>query len=54
MEQLRFIARITEVPEPRDAHADASIAGLGHDICQEQVRHLQTQQYMSCQYDKKY
>jgi hypothetical protein len=43
MEKLCFIARITEVPEPRDAHADASIAGPGHDICQEQVHHLQTE-----------
>jgi hypothetical protein len=54
MQQLCFIAWIMEVLEPRDAHADVSIAGSGHNVRQEQVRHLQTQQNRLCQYEQRY
>jgi hypothetical protein len=54
MQQLCFVARIKEAPKPRDAQADASIAGPGHDVHQEQVRHLKTQQNNLCQYEQRY
>jgi hypothetical protein len=54
MHQLCFVARITEVPELRDTHADARIAGPRHDVRQEQVRHLQTEQNRLCHYEQRY